>query len=108
MRFNNAGSKTGSTDSRASQRYRQPAPATDGFCPVVHTGVVEREHAELSSLAATVNEVLERVTASAERLGSLGRNSEAGDLFEVERALGQASRRLDAVVRSLQRARRTS
>jgi hypothetical protein len=62
---------------------------------------VQREHAELSSLAASVAEVLQRVTDSAERLGRVGAGSEASDLFEVERALGQASRRLDAVVRSL-------
>jgi hypothetical protein len=66
-----------------------------------HTVAVQREHAELSSLAASVAEVLDRVTASAERLGRVGAGSEASDLFEVERALGQASRRLDAVVRSL-------
>jgi hypothetical protein len=62
---------------------------------------VEREHAELSSLAAALSEALERVAASAERLGVGGRPSEAADLYEVERSLGQASRRLDAVVRSL-------
>jgi hypothetical protein len=48
-----------------------------------------------------LSEALERVAASAERLGVGGRPSEAADLYEVERSLGQASRRLDAVVRSL-------
>lgn len=62
---------------------------------------MEREHAELSSVAATVAEALERVASSIERLGSAGRASEVGDLYEVERSLGHASRRLDAVVRSL-------
>jgi ElaB/YqjD/DUF883 family membrane-anchored ribosome-binding protein len=62
---------------------------------------VEREHAELSSLATTVEDVLERVTASAERLAAAGREAAAADLFEVERALAQAARRLDAVVRAL-------
>jgi hypothetical protein len=62
---------------------------------------VEREHAELSSLAAIVDDVLERVTASAERLAAAGREAPASDLFEVERALAQAARRLDAVVRTL-------
>lgn len=65
------------------------------------TDLVEREHAELSSLAAALTEALERVAASAERLGVGGREGEAADLYEVERALSQASRRLDAVVRSL-------
>lgn len=77
-------------------------PRVSTWLPLGHTGAVQREHAELSSLAATVAEVLERVTASAERLGPIGGGSEASDLFEVERALGQASRRLDAVVRSLE------
>jgi hypothetical protein len=62
---------------------------------------VKREHAELSSLSATVDDVLERVTASAERLAAMGREAPAADLFEVERALSQAARRLDAVVRLL-------
>ena len=62
---------------------------------------MEREHAELSSLAAAVAEALERVTASAERLTAAGRSAEAGDLYEVERSLGHASRRLDAVVRAI-------
>lgn len=62
---------------------------------------MEREHAELSSVAATVAEALERVAASIERLGAAGRAGEVGDLYEVERALGHASRRLDSVVRSL-------
>jgi hypothetical protein len=62
---------------------------------------MEREHAELSSLAAMVSEALERVTASAERLTTTGRAGDASDLYEVERSLAQALRRLDAVVRSL-------
>jgi len=62
---------------------------------------MEREHAELSSVAAAVAEALERVGASIERLGASGRAAEVGDLYEVERALGHASRRLDTVVRSL-------
>jgi hypothetical protein len=64
---------------------------------------MEREHAELSSVAATVTEALERVGASIERLADAGRASEVGDLYEVERSLGHASRRLDSVVRSLAR-----
>lgn len=62
---------------------------------------MERQHAELSSVAASVAEALERVTMSAERLTGAGGAGAAADLYEVERALAQALRRLDTVVRSL-------
>lgn len=64
---------------------------------------MDREHAELSSVAAMVEEALGRVTASAERLAGGGGAGTASDLFEVERSLAQALRRLEAVVRTLAR-----
>lgn len=59
------------------------------------------EHAELSSLAASLADALERVADAAESLAARGREAEVADLFEVERSLGHATRRLEAVVRSL-------
>lgn len=56
------------------------------------------ERAELSSLATTLHDVLDRVTASAERLLP-GDEQTAAQLFEVERSLRVAARRLDAAVR---------
>jgi hypothetical protein len=64
---------------------------------------MDREHAELSSVAAMVDEALGRVTASAERLAGSGGAGAASDLFEVERTLAQALRRLEAVVRTMSR-----
>lgn len=58
------------------------------------------EHAELSSLATTLDDVLSRVTASAERLLPADEQT-AAELFEVERSLRVATRRLSAAVRRL-------
>ena len=58
------------------------------------------EHAELSSLATSLEDVLARVTASAERLAPDDEQT-AAELFEVERSLRVASRRLGTAVRRL-------
>lgn len=62
---------------------------------------MERERAELSSLESMVQEVLARVTETAEGLDGRGHEHAAADLYEVERALQLAARRLEAVVRSM-------
>lgn len=54
--------------------------------------------AELASAATTLDELTARITAAAERLLADGAESEAVALFEVERALRNASRRLAKVV----------
>ena len=59
------------------------------------------EHAQLSSAATGLDELVKRVVEAAERLHVAGRDDLAGDLFEVERSLQAAARRLAGVVRAL-------
>ena len=56
--------------------------------------------AELSSLATALDELAGRVTAIAERLSGGDRDDVAVELFEVERALGGARRRLGRLLES--------
>lgn len=58
---------------------------------------METERAQLSSAATTLDELVGRVAAAAERLHGDGEESLAHDLFEVERSLRAAQRRLQAV-----------
>jgi len=57
---------------------------------------------ELSTIATTLDELVDRVTATAERLHAEGEETTASDLFDVERALRAAQRRLVGTVRQLQ------
>lgn len=50
--------------------------------------------AELSSIGTAVNDLLERVTEMAERYNTLERGDVANNLFEVERSLRTAERRI--------------
>jgi hypothetical protein len=50
--------------------------------------------AELSSVATAIEELAQRVAAIGEGLTGAERDALRADLFEVERALGNASRRL--------------
>ena len=50
--------------------------------------------AELSSVATALDELARRVAAIGEGLTGAERDALSADLFEVERALGNASRRL--------------
>lgn len=54
-------------------------------------------HAELSSLAATLDDVAKRVTEMAERTAGTADDWLAGELFQVERSLGEAQRRLSGL-----------
>ena len=54
--------------------------------------------AELSSLATALKELSARVTSIAEGLSGTERDGAAVDLYEVERALGEAQRRLARVL----------
>ena len=54
--------------------------------------------AELSSLATALDELTQRITAMADDAAAQQREDVAGELFEVERALVGASRRLMKVV----------
>jgi len=57
--------------------------------------------AELSSVASVTTEMKARVTDVAERYQAVERMDIAGDLFEVERAMRTAERRLARVMRAL-------
>jgi hypothetical protein len=56
-------------------------------------GVVSAR-AELSSVATALSELAQRVSSIVEALSGAERDALSGDLHEVERALGNASRRL--------------
>ena len=51
-------------------------------------------HAELSSVATALEEMEQRIAAIANGLVGAEREELSADLFEVERALGAAARRL--------------
>jgi len=56
--------------------------------------------AELSSLATALDELAQRLTAFADEAASARRDDLATELFEVERALVGAARRLSKLVAS--------
>jgi len=62
---------------------------------------VTHEHAQLSSVATALGEMIQRVSEAADRLRVGGRDDLAGDLYEVERSLQAAARRLAGLVREL-------
>lgn len=66
-----------------------------------HTGTVSTEAAELSSLTTDVTDVLDRVTALAEQLAGEGGGDGANELFEAERSLQAALRRMEAALRAI-------
>ena len=57
--------------------------------------------AELSSLSSVIRDLLERVTEVARRYEGTDREDVAFELYEVERGLRGASRRLDRLTRGL-------
>lgn len=59
------------------------------------------DHAQLSSIAETVEETVTRVADLGERLDSAGTSDAANALFEAERSLKMASRALARAGRSL-------
>ncbi|MDQ1355656.1 MAG: hypothetical protein QOG44_29 [Acidimicrobiaceae bacterium] len=75
-------------------RYGRPVRpgVRPGRGPGRHALVSAR--AELSSVATAIDELAHRVAAIGEGLTGAERDSLRADLFEVERALGNASRRL--------------
>ena len=58
------------------------------------------ERANLLSCATSLDDITQRVTATADRLADAGNDAVAADLYEVERALRNANRRLARVVAS--------
>lgn len=57
--------------------------------------------ASLSSVSSALGELTARVTAIAEQLSGTTRDDQAAALYEVERSLTAATRRLDQVVGAL-------
>ena len=63
---------------------------------------MESDRAELSALATTLEDVTTRITAVADRYqGSPNRGDIADGLYEVERSLLTAARKLDRVLRAM-------
>jgi hypothetical protein len=62
---------------------------------------METDRAELSALATSIDELTRRVTAAADRLRGTPRDDIANGLYEVERSLLTAGRKLERVVRDL-------
>lgn len=79
----------------ASAPFR--APAAGGV--VWKTANMQSERAQLSSATTTLEELLDRVSSTAESVLASGDESLASDLFEVERSLRTAHRRLVAATR---------
>ncbi len=59
------------------------------------------DHAQLSSVATGLGEMIQRIASTADDLRGDGREDLAGELYEVERSLQAAARRLSALVRQL-------
>jgi hypothetical protein len=62
---------------------------------------MESDRAELSALATTLDDLTRRITAAADRFAGTARVDVADSLYEVERSLLTAARKLDRVERSL-------
>jgi hypothetical protein len=62
---------------------------------------MESDLAELSALSTALDELTARITAIADRHQRTPRADLADSLYEVERSLLTAARKLDRVVRSL-------
>lgn len=62
---------------------------------------MENRRAALSSASTTLDDLVTRVTDVADEVQAAGDESLAHDLYEVERALRSAHRRLSDVVRRL-------
>jgi hypothetical protein len=59
------------------------------------------DRSALDSAAATIDDLVKRVSDAADRFEHDGEDTIANDLYEVERALEAAARRLHHVVRAL-------
>jgi phage shock protein A len=66
---------------------------------VCETAPVHNERAQLSSATTSLEELLDRVSSTAEAVLAAGDESLASDLFEVERSLRTAHRRLVSATR---------
>jgi hypothetical protein len=62
---------------------------------------MESDRAELSALATSLDDLTRRITTMADRFAGTTRTDVADGLYEVERSLLTAARKLDRVERSL-------
>jgi hypothetical protein len=62
---------------------------------------MDSDAAQLASVATALEDLTARVVDAADRLREAHRDDQAADLYEVERALRAASRRLATVLRRL-------
>jgi hypothetical protein len=68
---------------------------------VCDDAAVHPQRPELSSVASQIDELTRRVAAAAGTAAAAGDEAVTADLYEVERALRSAERRLQALVRRL-------
>jgi hypothetical protein len=61
---------------------------------------VNDQRANLVSCATSLDDITERITSTADQVSSAGDDALAADLYEVERALRNANRRLARVLAS--------
>ncbi len=62
---------------------------------------MESDRAELSALATTLDDLTARLTAAADRYQGSPRADVADGLYEVERSLVAATRKLERVLRTM-------
>jgi hypothetical protein len=62
---------------------------------------MENDRAELSALATSLDDLTQRITAAADRARGTPRSDLADGLYEVERSLLSASRKLEQVLRTM-------
>ncbi|MEY2421710.1 MAG: hypothetical protein QOI95_1777 [Acidimicrobiaceae bacterium] len=60
---------------------------------------MEHDRAQLAPLATALDELTHRITVLAESYGGTNDDQLSTELYEVERSLQQAARRLDRLVR---------
>jgi hypothetical protein len=61
---------------------------------------MDHDHAQLTSVGTALDELTRRVTELAETYAGSAEEQVAGELYEIERTLQQAARRLERIVRS--------
>jgi len=62
---------------------------------------VNDERAQLLSIATSLDELTARITVTADRLSGAGDDNAAADLYEVERTLHNANRRLARIISAM-------
>jgi hypothetical protein len=91
--------------SMAGGAYRRPLPCPEPVRAVgsrpAGEGAAMSEGPQLSSIASALRELTDRLSAIAETMTGADREDVATSLFEVERSLVAASRRLEEVLRVL-------